>query len=197
MPLFFQAIEVELFPGFRDPIVEAAYGAFFSGTIANLQAAFEGREFRIGRPAPVADAAGATPTGELPRYLATGAAAVAELLRHRGDVADLGQWLFGRPPDADASPAGAGTAIDPDGFRHFAGSPEGSTDPAASAKAQAMLAGLAALARDAPEILGGLAEAVQLDLERMAGDTAGGEPDAGTNTEPDAAGFAPTPVRSR
>ena len=33
----------------RDPIIESGYTTFFAGTIANLQAAYDGRDFRIGQ----------------------------------------------------------------------------------------------------------------------------------------------------
>ena len=167
LPLFFKVFDVNLAPGIRDPIIESAYTVFFAGTIANLQAAYEGRDFRIGQdPSATSDP---DPTGrrDLPRYLATAAAAVAELLRHRTDVADLGQWLFG------GATAGPGSIprpkeTDRDGFRHFDGTAAGTTYDRGRADSQAIVAGLAALARDAPEFFTGLADAVHRDLDRMA-----------------------------
>lgn len=164
LPLAFRLFDVDLAPGFRDPIIESAYTNFFAGTIANLQAAYDGREFRIGRSdeAQQADAPGDVGQ-ELPRYLATAAAAAAELLRHRGDVADLTQWLFG--PGETAMARQRPVEVDSDGFRHFV---PAAADAVARGDARAMVAGMAGLMRDAPDMLTGLVDAVQKDLDLMA-----------------------------
>lgn len=164
LPLAFRLFDVDLAPGLRDPIIESAYANFFEGTIANLQAAYEGREFRIGRSddAQRGDAPGEVGQ-ELPRYLATAAAAAAELLRHRGDVADLAQWLFG--PGETGPARQRPVEVDAEGFRHFV---PASADAAARGDARAMVAGMAGLLRDAPDVLTGLVDALQKDLDRMA-----------------------------
>ncbi len=167
LPLFFKVFDVNLAPGIRDPIIESGYTTFFAGTIANLQAAYEGRDFRIGQDSSATSDPDPTGKRDLPRYLATAAAAIAELLRHRTDVADLGQWLFSGATAAPGSmPRPKET--DRDGFRHFDGTAAGTTYEGGRADSQAIVAGLAALARDAPEFLTGLADAVHRDLDRMA-----------------------------
>jgi hypothetical protein len=168
LPLFFQVFDFNLAPGIRDPIIESAYTEFFAGTIANLQAAYDGRDFRIGR-----DAEGAHPggKGDLPRYLATAAAAAAELLRHRGEVADFGQWLFGTTGRADA--AAALTPPDRNGFRHFRPAPDGTGHESQRRDERTIVSGMAALLRDAPDFLAGLADAVHEDLDRVANAEAG------------------------
>jgi uncharacterized protein (DUF362 family) len=174
LPLFFKVFDVNMAPGIRDPIVESAYTTFFEGTMANLQAAYDGRDFRIGDDLP--ETAEQDPTGkrDLPRYLATAAAAAAELLRHRGDVADLWQWLFGgATPAPGAIPRPL--EVDRDGFRHFVAPAAGSKYAGERGDEQAIVAGLAALARDAPDFLTGLADAVHKDLDRMANPKAGGD----------------------
>ncbi|HEY5248993.1 MAG TPA: hypothetical protein VIJ15_11170, partial [Dermatophilaceae bacterium] len=45
----------DLLPELKTPLVEDAYRRFFTGTFDNLEACFEGRPFRIGRPAPGGD----------------------------------------------------------------------------------------------------------------------------------------------
>lgn len=166
LPLFFKVFDVDLAPGVRDPIIEAAYTAFFAGTIANLQAAYDGRDFRIGREAPAAmDAATeANATPEVARYLATAAAAGIELLRHPGDLAGFGRWLF----DADTAPRAPpdGRVVDSRGFTHVAG--ESRKDAGHDAATLRALSGLSALVRDAPEFLTGLADAMHKDLNRIA-----------------------------
>jgi hypothetical protein len=148
----------------RDPIIEGAYATFFSGTMANLQAAYEGRDFRIGH-APGAD----SPRRALPRFLATAAAALAELLRRRhgvGDIGDVAAWLLATEPvPAAATPGAAAPTTDAAGFRHFAAAPAAND---AKGRDDHLIAGMAALARDAPEFLQGLADAVHHDLDRMA-----------------------------
>ena len=164
LPLAFKLFDIDLAPALRDPIIEGAYATFFSGTMANLQAAYEGRDFRIGH-APEADA----PKRALPRLLATAAAALAELLRRRygvGEIGDVAAWLFAtEPAPANAAPAGAGPTTDAAGFRHFAPAPAAND---ASGRDDQLIAGMAALARDAPDFLQGLADAVHHDLDRMA-----------------------------
>lgn len=164
LPLAFKAFDIELAPGLRDPIIESAYSSFFSGTMANLQAAYEGREFRIGH-----DAAADSPRRALPHFLATAAAALAELLRQRHGAAGLGDaaaWLLGSGASVTAASAGtAPVATDAAGFRHFAPAAAGHDG---AGREDQLVAGMAALARDAPDFLQGLAEAVHQDLDRLA-----------------------------
>lgn len=175
LPLFFKVFDIDLAPGIRDPIIESGYTTFFAGTIANLQAAYDGRDFRIGHDASAIGAGGPPGHSDLPRYLATAAAAVAELLRHRTDVTDLGQWLFSGATPAPGS-ARLPKEVDRDGFRHFDGVAAGAADDGGRNDEQAIVAGLAALARDAPDFLAGLADAVHSDLDRMANPDAGSAP---------------------
>lgn len=170
LPLAFKLFDIDLAPGLRDPIIDSAYASFFEGTMANLQAAYEGREFRIGH-----DADGDSPRRALPRFLATAAAALAELLRERRGIADLGDaaaWLFGTGASLAAPPAGpAPRMTDGAGFRHFAPAPAANDPPG---RDDAFVAGVAALARDAPDFLQGLADAVHHDLDRLANPGAAG-----------------------
>jgi hypothetical protein len=171
LPLLFQVFDINMAPGVRDPIIEGAYTTFFAGTIANLQAVYDGRDFRIGQDAGDASDVASAGRRELPRYLATAVAAVAELLRRRGDVADVGQWLFG----ASVGPGVAAGVqeTDRDGFRHFGATPSGTKYFGGRGDGQAFVAGMAALMRDAPDYLTGLADAVHRDLDRMADSSPG------------------------
>jgi hypothetical protein len=166
LPLFFRLFDVNMAPGIRDPIIESAYTTFFTGTIANLQAAYEGRDFRIGQDAGDAGVTEQGETRDLPRYLATAAAAAVELLRHRSDVSNFGQWLFGA--NVGSNVVSDLKDADRDGFRHFGPTPSGTRYVDGRGDEQAIVAGMAALMRDAPDILTGLADAVRKDLDRMA-----------------------------
>ncbi|MEO7937046.1 MAG: DUF362 domain-containing protein [Burkholderiaceae bacterium] len=163
LPLAFKAFDIDLVPGLRDPIIESAYSAFFTGTMANMQAAYEGRDFRIGHePEPE------SPRRALPRFLATAAAALAEILRQRHGVGDMGTaaaWLFGTGSSLAASAGQASSVTDAAGFRHFVPAPAANDTPG---RDDQLIAGMAALARDAPEFLQGLADAVHHDLDILA-----------------------------
>lgn len=161
LPLAFQIFDVNLAPGLRDPIIDSAYTTFFAGTVTNLQAAYEGRDFRIGRE-PSAEA-GHDGKRDLARHLATAAAALAEMLRHKGDLAQVGQWLFGAAGGLSPASVSRPAVVDGDGFRHFAPRTQGN-----SRDDEALVAGIAAIVRDAPELLSGLVDAVQQDLDRVA-----------------------------
>jgi uncharacterized protein (DUF362 family) len=49
LPLFWQVIPLDYFPQIKDVLVSEAYTTFFSRTLANLEAAFEGRDPGTGR----------------------------------------------------------------------------------------------------------------------------------------------------
>jgi len=165
LPLAFRVFDFDLAPGLRDPIIETAYTTFFTRTMANLQAAYDGRDFRIGHE-PEAEPSGHA----LPRFLATAAAALAELLRERnavGNLGDVAAWVFGTGSSvaAGAPAAPAEPETDESGFRHFAAPPAAN---GAIGRDDQLVAGIAALARDAPDFLRGLADAVHRDLDQLA-----------------------------
>ena len=169
LPLFFHIFDVNKVPEIRDPIIERAYATFFAGTMANLQVVFEKRDFRIGQDPKTVDGARVR---ELPRYLATAVTAIAELLRHRKDVANFSEWLF--RGDAGSADLPGHRDIDHDGFQHFSAAIASDGHPGSGRGEQAMIAGLAALVRDAPDIVTGLFEAIRNDLDRMANATGDG-----------------------
>lgn len=104
LPLAWGAVDLAVLPEVRGPLLEEAYRRFFTTTFDNLEACFEGREFRIGRPA----LAGAEPLATVTGHL------VLRLAR---------DWL------ADRSSAGSGRAtvgspspeVDVHGFTHVRG----------------------------------------------------------------------------
>lgn len=51
LPLFWQAMNLDLNPTVKNALVAHAYHNFFNQTLVNFEAAYEGREFRIGQPA--------------------------------------------------------------------------------------------------------------------------------------------------
>jgi uncharacterized protein (DUF362 family) len=168
LPLFFKFFDINMAPGIRDPIIESGYTNFFAGTIANLQARYDGRSYRIGNDANQTGTRDGSQVGEFARYFATAAAAVAELLRHRQDWFSNGGWLFraGSGGNADRGRKD----VDRHGFRHFSHSP-GLRTGGPNRSDEATVAGLAALMRDLPDFAMGLADAVSKDLDRVANGT--------------------------
>ena len=98
LPPTWQVVDLADVPEVRNPLLEESYRRFFTATFDNLEACFEGREFRIGRPPPGSDEPLATVTVHQLLGLAQG-------------------WL------ADgALPPEAAVETDIHGFRHVRGS---------------------------------------------------------------------------
>jgi hypothetical protein len=89
----------------KDELVRDAYRRFFSVTFDNLEASYEGREFRIGADPAAPDQPLATRTLQLVWELAT-------------------QWL-GEQLDVPLPPARPTPVLDVHGFRHFSGGGHG------------------------------------------------------------------------
>src|SRR5580765_245422 len=52
LPPAWAGVNLDAWPEVRDPLLEEAYRRFFTTTFDNLEACYEGRDYRIGRPAP-------------------------------------------------------------------------------------------------------------------------------------------------
>jgi len=106
LPPAWSGIDLDLVPELKTPLVEDAYRRFFTATFDNLEACFEGRQFRIGRQAP---------TGNEP--LAT------ESLHQLLGVAQ--SWLDDRSADRTSLFGGPAreepNEVDLHGFSHFSG----------------------------------------------------------------------------
>jgi hypothetical protein len=112
LPPFWTALEPWLVPAVKDALVEESYRRFFTATLDNVEASYEGREFRVGRDRDASD-------DQPPE----------ERLRQTWSV--VRQMLPERPLEGLARRARARSAprpdeVDEDGFRHFAGSGNGS-----------------------------------------------------------------------
>jgi uncharacterized protein (DUF362 family) len=98
LPLVLDAVDLPSMPELHVPLLEEAYRRFFTSTFDNLEACFEGREFRIGRPPPDPDEPLLTESVRL--------------------VLDA---LVSRLRDDDRERASAEPALDAHGFRHLRG----------------------------------------------------------------------------
>lgn len=107
LPATWAGIDLAAVPELRNPLLEEAYRRFFTTTFDNLEACFEGREFRIGRP-PM-DPAEPLLTQALDLVL--------------GAVSD---WLTDGPGGSSVTEPGrpertSGPEVDAHGFRHVRG----------------------------------------------------------------------------
>jgi hypothetical protein len=98
------AAQVQRFRGLYSELVSDAYGHFFDGTIANLRAAYEGREHRIGKDVDAGQ-----------REDATGVQALLSAL------AALVSRILGQESASATTHATYPLEIDAMGFQHFAG----------------------------------------------------------------------------
>lgn len=122
LPTVLAAARIERWPVVHGELVADAYARFFDGTMSNLRAAYDGREFRIGK-APVR--VGVMDEGSDLRALLTGA------------ISLISRVLGWAQPVEQHSGTTTPLAIDDLGFAHFAGhSGSGSVTPSARSGAQ-------------------------------------------------------------
>lgn len=110
LPPFWAVLEPYLVPAVKDALVEESYRRFFTSTLDNIEAVYEGRDHRIGRDRTAAD-------DEPPEQQLTAALRAARALLPGHPVADAVRWWQRQtaPPEPDG--------VDEHGFRHFAGRP--------------------------------------------------------------------------
>jgi uncharacterized protein (DUF362 family) len=116
LPPFWQLLNLDLSPVVKDYLVSDAYRKFFVNTIANFEAAFEGRDFRVGRPWPTT-APSALPSERL-------AQSVQELAGTAREAIDK---LTSRL--SFTAPKPAPVLVDEQGFAHFGPSEEKEAEP--------------------------------------------------------------------
>jgi hypothetical protein len=110
-------VDLTRFPEVRDVLVEDAYRRFFTATFDNLEACYEGRDYRVGRPP-------SDPEGPLPTTVLAAGLDVAKdwLAEHApggsGSRGGRGADVWGAFTDRPARDEGV---LDAAGFRHFPG----------------------------------------------------------------------------
>ncbi|MEP6760990.1 MAG: hypothetical protein ABJA93_06455 [Sporichthyaceae bacterium] len=107
LPPFWAAMDPWLAPAVKDALVEDSYRRFFTATLDNVEACYEGRDYRVGRDREQSDDQPAE-----------------ERLKQTWSV--LRQLLPDRPLEALARQVQSRSApqadeVDDDGFRHFSG----------------------------------------------------------------------------
>ncbi|WP_299444523.1 hypothetical protein [uncultured Phycicoccus sp.] len=111
LPPSWQGLDLTLVPEVRNPLLEEAYRRFFTTTFDNLEARFEGRGFRIGRPPPDPDEPLLTRSVEL--LLTAAQDWVSERSGLDPDPVGSTGERSSRTPEADE--------VDVHGFRHVRG----------------------------------------------------------------------------
>lgn len=118
LPLFWQAVNIDLAPKIKDFLVVDAYTRYFRQTMANFEAQYQGREFRIGRAwDPTAGENAAAPNPQLEAIIEIFTSLGKALAGNVGDLSGVLRSLgIGPKP-------GAAATVDGQGFRHFTSGP--------------------------------------------------------------------------
>src|SRR5262249_37416291 len=115
LPPFWQAVDLDLNPQLKSYLVTHAYTTFFTQTLANFEAAYEGREIRIGRPWKLDEGEpGVAPSERLPtEWAAEMLAKVSEIVNQQlGSLRDGRAWLYKASGPTPSH-------VDEEGFVHF------------------------------------------------------------------------------
>jgi hypothetical protein len=162
LPLLWQAVNLDLLPSIKDHLVAHAYTQFFASTVENFSAAYEGRDFRVGRD-PSSTAAGGSAAdlvemvNGLLRQLRAAVPGLAASWNKNGSR---------RSSEAEA-------VVDAEGFAHFRGDANAGVS---TERISAMPRVVESTIRGLPAFLSGLASAVRKDLSYLSNSTGGGSP---------------------
>ena len=119
LPLFWKAINLDLTPKIKNALVVDAYTRYFRQTIANFEAQYQGREFRVGRPWNLEEGeTGSNPNARL-EAIVEFFSSVGKALG--GGMVDFPTLLRSLGIAGKGNPA-EGFDLDDQGFRHFDGS---------------------------------------------------------------------------
>jgi len=170
LPPFWQLLKLDLQPILKDYLVTDAYRNFFTRTIANFEAVFEGRAYRAGRAWP--GAAGDAPAPALPSERLG-----KDMQRLAGSVREAIDRVTNRLSFRTERPAPA--YVDEQGFAHFE-PPQAGGSEAQESKPPGSLASLESLGSTAAGFVKDLFEAVSRDLTEGREKSSEERPDAGT-----------------
>lgn len=118
LPLFWQAVNIDLAPRIKDFLVVDAYTRYFRQTISNFEAQYQGREFRVGRPWDPTEGESDANSDRQMQAIMEMVSNVGLALRHNfGDLPSVLR-TFGISLPMAGAPA---FSVDEEGFRHFDG----------------------------------------------------------------------------
>lgn len=115
LPPAWATVDLTAMPEVRAPLLEEAYRRFFTTTFDNLEACYEGREFRIGRPAPDPDEPLVTQTLQMLLD------AAAEWVQSRADPTSERSREASHRPSRGSTHDSEPEELDVHGFRHKRG----------------------------------------------------------------------------
>jgi uncharacterized protein (DUF362 family) len=158
LPLFWQFVNIDLAPKLKDFLIVDAYTRYFRQTIANLEAQYQGREFRIGRSWNHTEGEAGSSSDQLLEGIIEMLTRVGTALGNNfGDLSALLRTLGLNSQPIDA----AAYSVDEEGFRHFAGQ----SSQSASARSGFNLANVFKNTRmEAATFFVDLAEAMRKDI---------------------------------
>jgi uncharacterized protein (DUF362 family) len=116
LPLFWQVVNMDMSPRIKDFLVVDAYSRYFTQTIANFEAQYQGRECRIGKPWILGEESDSAPPLNVEAMIEM-LITLGNALQHNfGGLSGMMQalGLTGNNGGQEL------TEVDEDGFRHFA-----------------------------------------------------------------------------
>ncbi len=131
LPLFWQIVNLDNFPALKDILFTHAYTTFFTTTMANFEAVYEGRDVRIGKPWHEAheNMEGInTPSDKITALLTDVQEFIQRNMPEKGDF--LTRLITNNKPEPDY--------VDEDGFAHFNGASQ-SKEPAENDEVQQII----------------------------------------------------------
>ncbi len=161
LPLFWQAVNMDMSPKIKDFLVVDSYSRYFTHTIANFEAQYQSRECRIGKPWDLEE-------GELDLAPPLNIEAIIETLttlgnalqRNFGGLSGVMRALGLTGKNGGREPI----EVDEDGFRHFDGVAAVPEQGAQPTRAPNLLSMLSNVRGEAAGFFKDLAEAMQKDL---------------------------------
>jgi hypothetical protein len=156
LPLFWQAVNIDMIPSIKDFLVVDAYSRYFTQTIANFEAQYQGRDCRIGKPWILGEESDSAPPLNVEAMIKTLMTVGNALQQNFGGLPAVMQTL-GLAGNEDRREF---VEVDEDGFRHFAVREQ----PAQPTRAPNLLSMLSNIQGEAGGFFKDLAEAIQKDL---------------------------------
>ena len=161
LPLFWQAVNMDMNPKIKDFLVVDAYSRYFTQTIANFEAQYQGRECRIGKPWNLDEGeSDSGPPLNLEAIIETLAMLSNALQKNFGGLSGALRALGLTRKNGGREPI----KVDEDGFRHFKGVAAIPLRRAQPTGATNLLNMLSKVRGEAGGFFKDLAEAMQKDL---------------------------------
>jgi hypothetical protein len=161
LPLFWQAVNMDLSPKIKDFLVVDAYSRYFTRTIANFEAQYQGRECRIGKPWNLNEGeSDSAPPLNIEAIIETLTTLGNALQKNFGGLSGVMQALGLMWKDGVRE----AISVDEDGFRHFEGLAPAPEQRAQATPATSLLNTLSKIRGEASGFFKDLAEAMHKDL---------------------------------